>query len=684
MKLKYFSALFLLYYYSLFAQQAPFKVRYQGKVKGDMTIIANNIVNRMDYNNSGNEPYYNHTDSAKLNDEFDMEYIDIDHDESTFSSSSAELIFNDSSNKKVLYAGLYWSATYKYNVGIQTLKDKFISEDPKREAINSIKLKLPNQQEYIDISGEIIFDGINEAEDKDIAPYVGYANITDYVKSIKGGADGVYTVANIRATQGKIRGGVAGGWTIFIVYEDDKMSEKNITSKDGFARVSNNEINIVFDGFETPINGNIKAKIACATLEGDNNIIGDQLFFSANGSKSFTALSNSIRNENNFFNSCISIENQYFMNRFPDSKNTLGYDTLLYTIPNENNALIGNGIQKSILKFKSSGDNYFIFFSAFNVETTSNITNSINNNNSTIIDNSVINKENGQKQQIKYVPINNDLLVDDLKTASVINRINKNTTLGNELLEIQMLNSSSQPSGYYILANIFKTEQKTQEFIYYLKSKGIKGEFFTNPLNNYNYVFIKKAANQQEAIDLYNSKLNNTYKERIQILSINNKNDLPLEDKKEENKKGTVSKILPENKNGIKEDKLIQPESKLTETKIYKKAIEKNTVSNSKSTINSGDLHVANIPNEPKGYYIVANVFAINESSNNFINALKAKGLKPKTLINTLNNYKYIYLKKVDTEEEAKTILTSKFNNKYKSKLWVLSVNNTKSATDIE
>jgi len=409
------------------------------------------------------------------------------------------------------------------------------------------------------------------------------------------------------------------------------------------------------------------------------------LFFGTNEIEKFNALSNPIRKENNFFNSCISINENYFMNRFPDSKNTLGYDTFLFSIPNENNVLIGNGIQKSVLKFKSTGDNYFVFFSAFNIEIDSNSANYINND-SSITNNTVFNKENGQKQQIKYVPINNELLVDDLKTASVINRIYKNNTLENDLIEIQILNSSIKSSGYYILANIFKTEQKTQEFIYYLKSKGIKGEFFTNPLNNYNYVYIKKAANQQEAIDLYNSKLNNTYKERIQILSLNNKIGTLLEeskfDNKEENQKESVRIDLHEINNVIKEDKLIRPESKIAETKKYKKTTEENTAAISKNIINPLDLHIANIPNEPKGYYIVVNVFAVNENSNNFINTLKVKGLKPKILINTLNNYRYIYLNKVDTEEEAKNILLSKFNNKYKSKMWVLSVNNAKPLTD--
>jgi hypothetical protein len=96
-----------------------FKTRYQGIVKGGTAIIGNNIVNRVDYNNTANDPYYNHTKQALLNDEFEMEYIDIDNDESTFSSSSAELFLDNSQNKKIVYAGLYWAATYKYTIGSQ-------------------------------------------------------------------------------------------------------------------------------------------------------------------------------------------------------------------------------------------------------------------------------------------------------------------------------------------------------------------------------------------------------------------------------------------------------------------------------------------------------------------------------------------------------------------------------------
>src|SRR6478672_13235846 len=115
----------------------PFKMRYQSFVKGDMMVIANNITNRVQYNTGSEIPYYNHTNRALLNDEFTMDYIDIDNDESTFSSSSAELFFNEDSNKKILYAGLYWSATYKYNSGYQKNETRFVAEDGSREAFNA-------------------------------------------------------------------------------------------------------------------------------------------------------------------------------------------------------------------------------------------------------------------------------------------------------------------------------------------------------------------------------------------------------------------------------------------------------------------------------------------------------------------------------------------------------------------
>mgnify|MGYP003439422370 CR=1 FL=1 len=75
-----FSVVFLLHS-NCFAQlNVPFKMRFQDFVKGDMSVIANNSTNRVDISNSPNVAYYNQTSSAQLNDEFTMQYIDIDDD----------------------------------------------------------------------------------------------------------------------------------------------------------------------------------------------------------------------------------------------------------------------------------------------------------------------------------------------------------------------------------------------------------------------------------------------------------------------------------------------------------------------------------------------------------------------------------------------------------------------------
>jgi hypothetical protein len=69
----------------------PFQPRFQSYVKGNIVSISNSIVNRKDGLNSSNDAYLEIGKAAKLNDEFEMNYIDIDNDPNTFSSSSSTL-----------------------------------------------------------------------------------------------------------------------------------------------------------------------------------------------------------------------------------------------------------------------------------------------------------------------------------------------------------------------------------------------------------------------------------------------------------------------------------------------------------------------------------------------------------------------------------------------------------------
>ena len=64
----------------------PFTIRKNMDIKGSMLVIGNNIVGQ------DNLPF---NDLTKDNQDINMQYIDIDGDASTFSSSSADLLMPD-------------------------------------------------------------------------------------------------------------------------------------------------------------------------------------------------------------------------------------------------------------------------------------------------------------------------------------------------------------------------------------------------------------------------------------------------------------------------------------------------------------------------------------------------------------------------------------------------------------
>ena len=114
--------------YQIHAQVTKlFQPRFQSYVKGNIVSVANSIVNRRDGLNSTNDAYTEIGKSAKLNDEFEMNYIDIDNDPTTFSSSSSTLNLQSKQGVKIIYAGLYWSATYKFEKGKQK-KNKMMKQ----------------------------------------------------------------------------------------------------------------------------------------------------------------------------------------------------------------------------------------------------------------------------------------------------------------------------------------------------------------------------------------------------------------------------------------------------------------------------------------------------------------------------------------------------------------------------
>ncbi|TGD58628.1 T9SS type B sorting domain-containing protein [Flavobacterium humi] len=325
----------------------PFTPRYDQDVRGDMLLIGNNILNR-DTNNSDPEDSYN---GGGYNSDFSMEYIDIDSDPSTFSSSSANLVSprpGGDNCYKIVYAGLYWGA---------------ILQSGSRTDINKVKFKLPTGN-YIDITGQIVYDADTTPIGSDSnKPYACYADVTSLITPLANPV-GTYTVANVLSSEGGNGGtGLSAGWSLIIVYEDPTLTSKSIVTFDGFSGIGGaTTLDIPISGFRTIPVGPVRAKFAMTALEGDQPISGDYLRI--NG----TTISTTERATNNFFNSSITTTAGYFTNRTPSSSNTLGYDAGILSVNNPGNAVIGNNVTSATIRLGSTQDVYFYFFNAFAVD----------------------------------------------------------------------------------------------------------------------------------------------------------------------------------------------------------------------------------------------------------------------------------------------------------------------------
>ncbi len=383
-------AIFLVGILGYSQEYKSFEVRYQDNIKGDLTFISNQILNRDGgtattkpenaYNNlNKNNNYWsagnrNHETGGyyNFNDYKNMRYIDVDSDPSTFNSSTTTLTFPNVNCNKIRYAGLYWSATYPRDNTSDPVNT------PRQHPINKVKLKVPGGSYVTVTADEILYDGLTNNALKNNAPYAAYADITSLLTALEN-PTGDYTVANIPVAQGKgydlntgksyMYGGSAGGWTLVVVYENPTLSGKLITTFDGFARVANGATtNINYDGFTTIPLGQVNAEIGAATLEGDFKITGDQMRIRASSKPSFTTMSNSKNPANNFFNSNITLDGNLLPGRTPSSSNTLGYDTDIFTLNNFSNSVLPNNETAATFQFRTNRDSYYPFFNSFNIE----------------------------------------------------------------------------------------------------------------------------------------------------------------------------------------------------------------------------------------------------------------------------------------------------------------------------
>ncbi|WP_250437313.1 T9SS type B sorting domain-containing protein [Hanstruepera flava] len=331
----------------------PWSVRENVEVKGSMLVIGNNILGQ------DNLPC---NDNGIDNDDVTMQYIDIDSDASTFSSSSADLVFQPHEDGtpttcySVAYAALYWGA---------------VLQDGDRSNITNVKFKTPGSSVYTDINGTLIYDAIvnpivSEAGEPGNTPYACYAEVTDILNALTT-VEGTYSVANVVSSEGtNFSTGLSAGWTLFVIYEDPDLHTKSFTTFDGFSHIYDDHYEEVpVTGFTTPPAGHIDLQFAYATLDGDKTKRATKLEIN---NKEVTT---PFRSANKFFGSIIENYNGIAHPRNPFGTNTLGYDTGMLEIFNSEPEYIVNGATDASFTLqvaRGQADPIFAFFSAFAVD----------------------------------------------------------------------------------------------------------------------------------------------------------------------------------------------------------------------------------------------------------------------------------------------------------------------------
>jgi type IX secretion system PorP/SprF family membrane protein len=111
--------------------------------------------------------------------------------------------------------------------------------------------------------------------------------------------------------------------------------------------------------------------------------------------------------------------------------------------------------------------------------------------------------------------------------ATPTNKVNTSTPAGFKKLNIEVLNQSDiigVKSGYYVIANVYKTEKYLNAFIKKLHEMGLNAKQFYNKENGLYYVYLADFDIKQDAETAYVSNLNGKYNDEKWIMQVDNVN----------------------------------------------------------------------------------------------------------------------------------------------------------------
>ncbi|NKI27922.1 PorP/SprF family type IX secretion system membrane protein [Arenibacter sp. 6A1] len=204
--------------------------------------------------------------------------------------------------------------------------------------------------------------------------------------------------------------------------------------------------------------------------------------------------------------------------------------------------------------------------------------------------------------------------------------------------------------GYYLVANVYKGEKYLNQFVNSLTQEGLRADYFENPSNALKYVYLERYNTWQEALAAHKSSLDGNYTGDMWIMNVDNSS--------------YTDKAYVNNVHKIKEKS----------SRYSSDQLQKNVVVKDKVKANDPKAKMFKINGVGSGYYIIVNVFANANNANKFVKLLNAQGLSASYFINPDNNYRYVYLKKHESWNNALVSYYSKLNDTYSEKMWIMRV----------
>lgn len=223
------------------------------------------------------------------------------------------------------------------------------------------------------------------------------------------------------------------------------------------------------------------------------------------------------------------------------------------------------------------------------------------------------------------------------------------TTQKNRVKSRKFRNLEGVEDGYYVVANVYKGGKYMEKFLNDMNYQGFSSDYIDNPENGLKYVYLERFDTWQEALDAHKSSMGGAYSGDLWIMNVDNRYT----------NEAYASNV----------DKLKEKSAKYDTDVLRKNVIAKDQVASKELTAKT-----YKIDGIGSGYYIIANVFANPKNANRFVKLLNSYGLSASYFINPENNWRYVYLKRHESWNNALLSYYTNLNDSYDDKMWIMRV----------